>query len=199
VNSTPEPSQEITRWLAEWGEGDAQAGERLAEAVYPELRRIAARFLNNERAGHTLEPNALVHELWMRLVGGDPVAFKDRAHFWSLAARTMRRILTDHARARVREKRGGRQHQVTLTAVEGWNPVRRDEDLLDLDVALGKLAGADARAARVVELRFFGGLQEDEVAEVLGVSVITVKRDWKVAHAWLVNRLKSEAQPPLKG
>jgi len=191
MNSTPQPSGEITRWLAEWGEGNAEAGERIAEAVYPELRQIAARFLNNERAGHTLDPNALVHELWMRLVGSDPIAFRNRAHFRAVAARTMRRILTDYARARIREKRGGRQHQVSLTAVEGWNPVNYEEDLLDLDEALARLSGADPRAARVVELRFFGGLQEDEVAETLGVSVITVKRDWKVAHAWLVNRLKS--------
>jgi RNA polymerase sigma-70 factor, ECF subfamily len=196
MNSASEPPEEITRWLAEWGKGDAKAGERLAEAVYPELQTIAARFLNNERAGHTLEPNALVHELWMRLMGSDPIAFQNRAHFWAVAAQTMRRILIDHARARIRDKRGGQQQQVSLTAVEGWNPVTRDEDLLDLDQALSKLAGADPRTALVVELRFFGGLQENEVAEALGVSLITVKRDWKVARAWLVNRLRSKARQP---
>jgi RNA polymerase sigma factor (TIGR02999 family) len=196
MNSTPQPSREITRWLTEWGKGDAQAGERLAEAVYPELRQIAARFLNNERAGHTLEPNALVHELWMRLVGNEPVPFQNRAHFWAVAAQTMRRILIDHARARLRDKRGGPQQQVSLTAVEGWNPIVHDEDFLELDLALSKLAGADPRVARVVELRFFGGLQEDEVARVLGISLITVKRDWKVARAWLVNRLRSKARQP---
>jgi RNA polymerase sigma factor (TIGR02999 family) len=189
MHSTPRPTRDITRWLADWGGGDALAGERLADAVYPELQKIAARFLNNERAGHTLEPNGLVHELWMRLIGGDPVAFQNRAHFLAISAQTMRRILIDHARARVRSKRGGVQQQVSLTAVEGWNPVGSDEDLLDLDQALSKLAKADPRAARVVEMRFFGGLQEDEVAEVLGVSVITVKRDWKVARAWLLNQL----------
>jgi len=195
MHSTPQPSREITLWLADWGKGDAQAGERLANAVYAELRQMAARFLNSERVGHTLDPNALVHELWMRLVGGDPVAFQNRAHFWAIAAQTMRRILIDHARARARNKRGGPQQQVSLSAVDGWNPVTLDEDLLDLDQALSKLAGADPRAARVVELRFYGGLPEEEVADALGVSVITVKRDWKVARAWLMNRLASAKRP----
>lgn len=182
-----EGSQQITTWLAGWRGGDAQAGERVAGAVYPELRKIAARFLAGERAGHTLEPNALVNELWLRL--GGEVAFQDRAHFFALSANTMRRILIDHARARVAEKRGGGQEQVSLSAVEGWNPVRHYDDVLLLDRALRTLETADARAARVVELRFFGGLQEDEVAEVLGVSEITVKRDWKVARAWLMGQL----------
>lgn len=196
MESAPQPPPEITRWLAEWGNGDADAGERLAEAVYPELRRIAARFLNNERAQHTLEPSALVNELWMRLVGGDPIVFQNRAHFWAVAAQTMRRILIDHARSRIREKRGGRQQQVSFAAVDGWNAITCDEDLLDLDRALTQLAGADSRAARVVELRFFGGLQEDEVAALLGVSAITVKRDWKVARAWLASRLTSKVRGP---
>lgn len=172
------------------------AGERLAEAVYPELRRIAARFLNNERGEHTLEPSALVNELWMRLVASDPIVFRDRAHFWALAAQTMRRILIDHARTRIREKRGGRQQQISFAVVEGWSALTCDEDLLDLDRALTGLAGADSRAARVVELRFFGGLQEDEVAGLLGVSLITVKRDWKVARAWLLSRLTSKVRDP---
>jgi RNA polymerase sigma factor (TIGR02999 family) len=182
-------SSDITLWLSDWGRGDASAGARLADAVYPELRQIAARFLNNERAGHTLEPNALVNELWMRLVGTNAMTFQDRAHFLAIAAQTMRRILIDYARARVRSKRGGPLQQVTLTVVDGLNPVEVDEELLDLDQALSKLALADPRAARVVEMRFFGGLQEDEVAEALGVSLITVKRDWKVARSWLLNRL----------
>ena len=148
MSSTPQPSREINHWLAEWGKGDVKAGEQLAEAVYPELQKIAARFLNNERAGHTLETNAFVHEIWMRLVGNDAIAFQSRAHFWAIAAQRMRRILIDHARARVRDKRGGRRQQVSSTAVEGWNPTTRDENLLDLDQALTKLAGADPRAAR---------------------------------------------------
>jgi RNA polymerase sigma factor (TIGR02999 family) len=133
----------------------------------------------------------LVNELYLRLMGSEPLAYQDRAHFYAIAAQTMRRILIDHARARIAGKRGGEQERVSLTAVEGWNPVAQSEDVIALDQALAKLEKADARAARVVELRFFGGLQEEEIAEVLGVSIITVKRDWKVARAWLVGRLQS--------
>src|SRR5262249_18745614 len=116
---------------------------------------------------------------------------KDRAHFFAVAARTMRHILIDHARARVAEKRGGEQQRLSLSAVGGWKPVEHNEDILALDELLTKLETADARAARVVELRFFGGLTDHEVAEALDVSVITVKRDWKVARAWLISRLQA--------
>jgi RNA polymerase sigma factor (TIGR02999 family) len=191
MQSRSEASKQITLWLTDWRRGNSQAGDRLLWAVYPELRQIAARFLHSERNQHTLEPNALVNELWIRLVGGDPIKYQNRAHFLAIAAQTMRRILIDYARARIADKRGGQQHQVSLTAVEGWNPVAQNEDILALDQALTKLERADPRAARVVELRFFGGLREDEVADVLGVSVITVKRDWKVARAWLMARLQS--------
>ena len=193
MDGSAEPSQQITAWLAAWRKGNQPAGDRLLQAVYPELRQIASRFLHNERAHHTLEPNALVNELWIRLVGSDPVEYQNRAHFFALAAQTMRRVLIDYARTRIADKRGGRQEQVSLTAVEGWNPVFHNEDVLALDQALSKLERADARAARVVELRFFGGLQEEEVAEVLGVSTITVKRDWKVARAWLMARLQARS------
>jgi RNA polymerase sigma factor (TIGR02999 family) len=191
MESGPEPSPRITQWLADWRRGNWDAGNRLAQAVYPELRQIASRFLHNERGDHTLEPNALVNELWIRLVGSEPLHYQNRAHFFAIAAQTMRRILIDYARARFADKRGGVQEQVTLTAVEGWNPIAQNDDILDLDIELSKLEKADSRAARVVELRFFGGLQETEVAEVLGVSVITVKRDWKVARAWLSARLQA--------
>ena len=190
MEDRPPPSQQITAWLADWRRGNTQASERLADAVHAELRQIAARFLRHERQGHTLEPHALVNELWIRLMGGEPVSYQNRAHFFAIAAQTMRRILIDHARARIAGKRGGDQQQVSLSAVDGWSPVAHYEDMLVLDQALSKLARADPRAARVVELRFFSGLQEDEVAEVLGVSVITVKRDWKVARAWLAGRLR---------
>jgi RNA polymerase sigma-70 factor (ECF subfamily) len=183
-------SQQITAWLTDWRAGDERAPERLFAVVLPELRRIAARFLHNERDHHTLEPNALVNELCVRLLGSQPITYQDRTHFFAIAAQTMRRILIDYARARVADKRGGAQERVSLTAVEGWNPVAQSEDILSLDEALTKLEKADPRAARVVELRFFGGLQEDEVAAVLGVSIITVKRDWKVARAWLIGRLQ---------
>ena len=150
---------------------------------------MAASVLRGERPNHTLEPHALVNELFVRWLGSPPVTFVDRVHFFALAARTMRRILIDHARAHGAEKRGGARERVTLSAVDGWNPVQHYDDILALDAALSKLERADPRAARVVELRFFGGLLEEEIAEVLGVSEITVKRDWKVARAWLMHRL----------
>ncbi len=193
MTDRPTPaSEQITLWLTNWRQGDQNASERLFDVVYPHLQRIAARFLGNERNDHTLEPSALVNELYLRLLGSEPLAFNDRAHFFALAAQTMRRILIGHARARIADKRGGEQQRVNLSAVEGWNPVSYNQDLLDLDHALSKLEKADSRAARVVELRFFGGLKEEEIAEVLNVSAITVKRDWKVARAWLIGRL----QPP---
>jgi RNA polymerase sigma-70 factor, ECF subfamily len=195
MNAETPASEQITAWLTNWREGDLNASERLFGVVYPQLRRIAARFLHNERGDHTLEPNALVNELYLRLLGAAPIDFKDRAHFFAIAAQTMRRILIDYARARVADKRGGEQQRLSLSAVEGWNPVNRNEDILELDQVLSKLEKADPRAARVVELRFFGGLQEDEIAEVLNISIITVKRDWKVARAWLIARL----QPPSSG
>ena len=189
----PPLSQQITRWLGDWRQGDERARDELFAIVQPQLRQIAARYLHRERADHTLEPNALVNELCLRLLGGEPIAFNDRAHFFAVAAQTMRRILIDHARSRIADKRGGDQQRVNLSAVEGWNPVRRSEDIIALDNLLSRLEKADPRAARVVELRFFGGLSEGEVAEVLGIATITVKRDWKAARAWLISRLNSSA------
>jgi RNA polymerase sigma factor (TIGR02999 family) len=184
-------SPQITKWLADWRRGDTVARDRLFAVMHPELRQIAARFLHHERPDHTLEPNALVNELCLRLLGGQPIEYSDRSHFLAIAAQTMRRILIDHARARVAGKRGGEQQRVSLSAVDGWSPIARHEDVLALDQVLSTLEQADPRAARVVELRFFGGLREEDVAEVLGVSEITVKRDWKFARAWLIARLQS--------
>jgi RNA polymerase sigma factor (TIGR02999 family) len=184
------PSQQITRWLGDWRHGDERARDELVAVVQPHLRQIAAKYLRRERTDHTLEANALVNELWMRLMGAEPIPFNDRVHFFAVAAQTMRRILIDHARARIAEKRGGEQLRVSLSAVDGWTAGRQSEEMLALDEALSKFEKADPRAARVVELRFFGGLTEDEVAEVVGVSTITVKRDWKAARAWLISRLR---------
>jgi RNA polymerase sigma factor (TIGR02999 family) len=184
-------SKQITVWLTRWRRGDDEARDRIFEVVHPQLRRIAMRLLQRERADHTLEPNALVNELYVRLFGDTPVAYEDRVHFFALAAQTMRRILIDHARAGVAVKRGGEQRRVSLSAVDGWMPAARQEDILALDNLLSKLATVDPRAAQVVELRFFGGLQEQEIAQALGVSEITVKRDWAAARAWLVGRLQS--------
>jgi RNA polymerase sigma factor (TIGR02999 family) len=183
-------SGEITAWLALWRQGDESARERLFETAQTQLRQIASHLLQRERANHTLEPNALVNELCIRLFGNQPVPYNDRAHFFAIAAQTMRRILIDHARAAVAEKRGGEKQRVSLSEADGWSRASREEDILALDEALSKLAAVDSRAARVIELRFFAGLQEDEVAMVLGVSAITVKRDWKAARAWLISHLQ---------
>jgi RNA polymerase sigma-70 factor, ECF subfamily len=189
VTQVLDPSQ-ITGWLADWRAGDDGARDRLFAVVHPQLRLLAARLLQRERPDHTLEPNAVVNELYLRLIGGQPVSYQDRVHFFAIAAQTMRRILIDHARARVAEKRGGPQQRVGLSAVDGAAPAASHEELLDLDTLLSALAATDPRAARVVELRFFGGLREEDVAEVLQVSVITVKRDWKAARAWLAAHLR---------
>jgi RNA polymerase sigma-70 factor, ECF subfamily len=183
--------EQITGWLGLWRQGDANARDQLFAVVQPELRQIAAHLMQRERRDHTLEPNALVNELCVRLLGNWPVSYQNRAHFFAVAAQAMRRILIDHARARVADKRGGEQQRVPLSDVDGWHVLTPSDDLLALDTALATLETVDPRAAHVVELRFFGGLREDEVAEALGVSVITVKRDWKAARAWLVGRLQS--------
>jgi RNA polymerase sigma factor (TIGR02999 family) len=192
---TPRP-EEITIWLARWREGDQRARDDVFDVVHSRLREIAGRLLQPAGAGHTLEPNALVNELCIRLLGNQTIDFNDRAHFFAVAAQTMRRILIDHARAGLAEKRGGELQRVSLSGVDGLAPVPLNEDMLALDDALSKLAALDARAAQVVELRFFGGFEENQVAEVLGVSAITVKRDWKAARAWLAGQLSPASRSP---
>jgi len=185
-------SERITLWLNQARAGDAHARDQLFTAVHEHLRRMATDVFRRERVDHTLEPNALVSELYLRLFRDEAQSFCDRAHFFAVAAQTMRRILIDHARAGVAVKRGGSKQRVSLSSVDAWTRGAGPEEFLALDVALSKLAELDARAARVVELRFFGGLQEDEVAEVLNISTITVKRDWKTARAWLSSYLRPE-------
>jgi RNA polymerase sigma factor (TIGR02999 family) len=189
MGTVPDPAA-ITQWLGQWRQGDLDARDRLFAVVHPELRQVAARLLRRERPDHTLEPNAVVNELYLRLIGGQPVSYQDRAHFFALAAQTMRRVLVDHARARVADKRGAGVAHVPLSEGDEWSAAVSCEELIDLDSELAALATADPRAARVVELRFFGGLREEDVAEALGVSLITVKRDWKAARAWLAARLQ---------
>jgi len=184
-------AEQITAWLTGWRQGDEHARDRLFTIIQPQLRQIAAHLLERERPDHTLEPTALVNELCIRLLGNQPVSYQDRAHFVAIAAQTMRRILIDHARAGLTGKRGGKQQRLTLSAAAELVTAPDGLDLLALDATLSKLEALDARAAKVVELRFFGGLQEEEVAAVLGVSVITVKRDWKAARAWLAGRLQT--------
>jgi RNA polymerase sigma-70 factor (ECF subfamily) len=178
---------EVTQILQEWnGDGDAPA--RLMPLVYEELRRLAQTYLRRERADHTLQPTALVHEAYLRLVDQSRVQWKNRAHFYGIAAQMMRRILVDHARTHASEKRGGMGQRLSLDEASIL-PSERAADLLALDEALKQLAINDARKSRVVELRFFGGLSVKETAEVLGVHPGTVERDWVVAKAWLYREI----------
>ena len=188
-NYMPPDSLPLTTLLAAWREGREGAAGQLISLVYGELRRLAQYYLRQERPDHTLEPTALVHELYLRLSAGEPVDWQNRAHFFAVAARQFRRILVNYARDRQAEKRGGKRVKVTLTEVNGL-AAPEQQDLLELDDALEQLSALDERAARVVELRFFGGLTEKEAAEVLGISVATLKRDWEFARAWLITRLR---------
>lgn len=185
---------EVTELLEAWGAGRADAFDRLLPLVYRELRAQAAGLLEGERRGHTLQPTALVHEAFLRLVGHDRTRWHGRTHFLAVAACAMRRVLVDHARARAASKRGGGVAAVTLhqdgDAVE---PGPAELDLVALDDVLGRLAAFDARAARVIELRYFGGLTFPEIAAATGTSVATAKRDWTAARAWLRRALGSAA------
>jgi len=185
----PDPMQ-LTELLVRWSRGDREALDALVPEVYQELRRAARVRLANERAGHSLQPTDLVHEAFMRLEGYGRIAWKDRAHFFAVAARVMRRVLVDRARRRGAAKRGGPQRTVTLS--ESRSPARSmDVDVLALSQALARLAERDPRQCEVVELRYFGGLSQEEIAEVLGISVPTVKRDWRVAKLWLRRELSA--------
>jgi RNA polymerase sigma-70 factor, ECF subfamily len=183
---------EITQLLRRAGEGDAEAESRVIDALYSQLREIAAGFMRRERPDHTLQPTVLVNEAYLRLLGQRGIAWQDRGHFFCLAARVMRRILLDSARARAALKRGGKAlHQVDLE--EGHRAaVQPGEKLLDLDAALRRLNTIDPKQARIVELRFFAGMKESEIAEVLGISERTVKREWQMARAWLHAELERE-------
>jgi RNA polymerase sigma-70 factor, ECF subfamily len=183
----------VARLLAAHRDGDREAFDRLAPLVYDELRRIAARYLSRERAGHTLQPTALVNEAYVRLVQAEDLGFENRSHFFGVAARLMRQILVDAARKRAAGRRGGRQHRVTLTEGVALEHGGRDVDLLMLDDALTRLAEKDARLAQIVDLRYFGGLSVEETAEVLDSSPRTVKREWAVARVWLRDLMSGES------
>jgi len=182
-------SSEVSRLLKDWREGDCEAMERLIPIVYAELRRLAAHYLRAERPDHTLQPTALVHEAYLRLVAHGRRDWQNRAHFFAVAAETMRALLVDHARARLAVRRGGGMTRVELAAGAAAGP-GESPDILALDAALERLARRDARQARVVELRYFGGLSNEEVAQVLGISERTVKREWALARAWLYAELR---------
>jgi RNA polymerase sigma factor (TIGR02999 family) len=183
------PSEhQVTELLQAWSEGNVAARDLLIPLVYDELRRRASAYLRREHPGHTLQPTALVHEAYLRLVDQRRVAWRNRAQFFGVAAEMMRRILVDHARANRAAKRSGLLSRVTLDPeMAVTQPV--DVDVLDLDAALERLAAFDARKSQIAELRFFGGLSLKEAGDLLNVSLATVERDWQVARAWLFDAL----------
>ena len=189
MSSTFDQSGQITQLLERWNRGDQAALDELTPLVYNELRNVADAYLRRERPDHTLQATALVNEAYLRLIGQQHSRWKGRKHFYGIAARLMRQVLVEHARKHKAEKRGGRRVTVTL---EHYNEVSStpDVDVLAVHVALERLASFDPQQARIVELRFFGGLSIDEAAEILGVGHATVEREWAMARAWLRNELK---------
>lgn len=182
---------DVTTLLARWSSGDAGALEQLTPIVYDELRRIARRHLARERKNHTLQSTALVHEAYLRLIGGSGSEYQNRQHFFAVAAQVIRRVLVDHARAVNAAKRGGGAQKILLEdQPEASSPPENIAEVLALHEALERLAAFDRQQERIVELRYFAGLSIDETAEVLGISAATVKRDWVMARAWLARELK---------
>lgn len=181
-------SQEITKILKDWRAGDDSAADRLFPLVYNELRRQARGYLNRERNEHTLQPTALVNEAYIRLIGINKLDWEDRAHFYAVSAITMRRILVDHARKIATNKRGGERQRITLANLQIAEE-KKAADLLDLDDALDRLSELEDRKAKVVEMKFFSGLNQKEIAKVLNVTEKTVQRDWKFAKLWLYREL----------
>ena len=183
--------QEITQLLLAWGNGDEMALEKLMPLVYGELRRMARRYMNHQRPGHTLQTTALVNEAYLRLIDSSQVRWQDRAHFFAVSAQLMRRILVDFARARTNLKRGGGAQQLSLEEAREVSNERAAE-LVALDDALKTLAEMNPRQCRIVELRYFGGLTEEETAEVMKISERTVRRDLSLARAWLYRELNQD-------
>jgi RNA polymerase sigma-70 factor (ECF subfamily) len=187
----PDDPHTVTALLHAWTAGDLGARDRLMSLVYPDLRKRAAAYLRRERVGHTLQPTALVHEAYLRLVDQRRVVWQNRGQFFGVAAQLMRRILVDRARARKMAKRSGQWARVTVDdAARAIPPV--NADVLDLDAALARLAAFDARKCQLAELRFFGGLSLAEAGEALGISLATAERDWQAARAWLSKELRPE-------
>lgn len=187
------PSPNVTQLLVAWGKGDRHAFDALMPEVRKELHRLAAHYMAEERPGHDLQPTALINEAYLRLVDWKNIQWADRAHFFAIAANMMRRVLVDYARSRDRVKRGGEAIQVSL--IEAANvPASQSADVLALDKALQELEAIDPRKSQIVEMRFFGGLSQEEVAEALNVSPATVRRDWSLARAWLSRELKKKKQ-----
>ena len=183
--------QEITRLLSDWSRGDKAALDKLTPLVYAELRQIARRQMGKERPGHTLQPTALVNEAYLKIAGQGGFEWQSRAHFFAVCAQVMRHILVDHARTQARDKRGGRAVHVPLdeAAASVWG---QETDFVALDEALRALEALDPQQGRIIELRYFGGLSVEEVAEILKISPATVGREWRRAKAWLYNELQKD-------
>lgn len=184
----PPDQQTVTQLLQKWSEGDPDALEQVTPVIYDELYRIARRYMLNERAGHTLQTTALVNEAYLRLIDWKNAKWNDRAHFFGVSAQLMRKILVDFARKRPKIHDGQPAFKVSIAEAEGLSS-ENDPDLAELDEALNELSAFDERKAQIVELKFFGGLKVDEIAEVLKVAPITVQREWTKAKAWLYVRL----------
>ncbi|SPF55587.1 RNA polymerase, sigma-24 subunit, ECF subfamily [Candidatus Sulfopaludibacter sp. SbA4] len=181
----PEPGGEVTLLLTELREGNQEAANRLMPLIYGELRRMAGSYMQRERASHTLQATALVNEVYMRLAGGEPAPWQNRAHFFAIAAHAMREVLLDYARRRTAGKRGGKDAQKVEIDAEFLSVSPKIENVIAIDEALERLARIDPRQSRLIELRFFAGLSVEEAAEVMGVSPVTIKREWRSAKAWL--------------
>lgn len=182
---------EVTQLLLAWNDGDSDALAKLAPLVETELRRLAKIYLAQERPGHTLQPTALVNEAFIKLIDASAVEWKNRAHFFGITAQLMRHILVDHARRRQALKHGGQALRVSLIEAENVAP-NRQACIIELDEALSALSRIDPRKSRIVELKFFGGLSEEEIAELLDTSLRTVQRDWNLARAWLFRQLNKD-------
>lgn len=186
-------SHQVTRLLIQWSDGDQSALDDLMPIVYDELRLMAKRFMRRQDSGHTMQTTELIHEAYLKLAGNQEKDWKNRAHFFGVASQAMRHILVDYARSKQSKRRGGPGHKVTL-AENMFVLNERSEEIVALDDALSRLSKLDDRKGRVVEMKFFGGLNFDEIAEVLKVSIVTVKRDWSFARNWLLKEI-SEGSP----
>lgn len=190
MNEIPENSRQITLLLHKWQEGDKDAFDKVMQYVYDDLKRRASAYMKNERPEHSLQTTGLVHEAFIKLVDKEEIEYDDRNHFFAIASKVMRRILVDYARRRNRDKRGGSDETLPLDEAIYLTSRNSQVDLVALDEALNKLALFDEREAKIVELKFFGDMTLEEIAEILSVSKVTVKRDWSIAKTWLRQELK---------
>lgn len=190
MGKSPQNTPTVTTFLHQWHNGDQEAFDRLVEFVYAELKRRAAVYIRGERQGNSLQTTGLVHEAFIKLRDKREIEWADRNHFFAVASQAMRRILVDHARTRKREKRGGGAEDLPLDDARFVPSVENSVDLVALDEALTELSKFDDRQAKIVELKYFGGMTIDETAEVLGIAPVTVKREWQIARAWLRSKLQ---------